>query len=53
MVKVNCNEKEYTINKGTKVIDFIKENLDVDVYSIIACKINNEIKSIGTSISED
>lgn len=53
MVTVNCLNKEYTVEKGKKVADFIKENIDVDLYTIMACKIDNEVKSLAYSLTEN
>ena len=47
MITLNYKEKEYTVEKGKKVADFIKENLDVDLYTIMACKIDNEVKALS------
>ena len=53
MITVSYNGNEYNIEKGKRVIDFIKENLDVDVYSILACKIDNEVKSLNNVMNSD
>lgn len=53
MITVNCLNKEYTVEKGKKVADFIKENIDVDLYTIMACKIDNEVKSLAYSLTDN
>lgn len=54
MITVHFNDKDYEIQKGKKVIDFIKENLEIeDIYTIMACKINNEVKSLNYFIEEE
>ncbi len=53
MVKVNYLNKEYTVEKGKKVADFIRENVENDLYTIMACKVDNEVKSLAYSLTED
>lgn len=53
MITVNYLNKEYTVEKGKKVADFIKENIDVDLYTIMACKIDNEVKSLSYSLNDN
>lgn len=53
MVKIDYLGNTYEIQTGKKVSDFIKENLNIDIYTIMACKINNEIKSLDYSFTED
>ena len=53
MITVNYLNKEYTVEKGRKVADFIKENIDVDLYTIMACKVDNEVKSLAYGLSDN
>ena len=53
MINVNYKGNEYTTEKGKQVIDFIKEKLDVELITILACKINHEVKSLNFSMQED
>lgn len=53
MITINCKEKEYTVEKGKKVADFIKENLEIDLYTIMACKIDNEVKSLNYILKDN
>lgn len=53
MITIKYKGNEYTVEKGKKVIDFIKENLDVELYSILACQIDNEVKSLDYSMTSD
>ena len=53
MITVNYLNKEYTVEKGKKVADFIKENIDVDLYTIMACKVDNEVKSLAYSLNDN
>lgn len=53
MVTIKYKNKDYTVQKGTKVLDFIKENENCDIYSIMACKIDNEIKDLNFNLRED
>ena len=43
MIKVIFDELDYEVENGTKVIDFIRKNLNVDEETIMACKIFNEV----------
>ncbi|MBR3888150.1 MAG: nucleoside kinase [Clostridia bacterium] len=53
MININYKGNEYTTEKGKQVIDFIKENLDVELLTILACKINYEVKSLNFAMQED
>ena len=53
MITINYKEKEYTVEKGKKVADFIKENLEIDLYTIMACKIDNEVKALNYILREN
>lgn len=53
MVTISYKDNKYEIEKGKKIIDFIKDNINIDIKTIMACKINNEIKSLETVICED
>lgn len=46
MIKVNYKDKFYDVNEGVSALDFIKENIDVDLDTVMACKISNEVKSL-------
>lgn len=53
MSKVIFDGLDYEVENGTKVIDFIRKNLNIDEETIMACKLFNEIKSLETSIEKD
>lgn len=53
MVKVRCNNQEYEVSKGKKVIDFLKEDMKIDASTILACKIDNEVKSLDYAMCDD
>ena len=53
MININYKGNEYTTEKGKQVIDFIKENLDVELLTVLACKINYEVKSLNFAMQED
>ncbi len=53
MINVNYKDKQYTVEKGKSVVDFMKENLDLDFRSVIACKVNNEVKWLNHAMKED
>ena len=53
MIKVKCNNQEYEVLKGKKVIDFLKEDMKIDVSQILACRIDNEVKSLDYAMDDD
>ncbi len=53
MVKVRCNNQEYEVSKGKKVIEFLKEDMKIDASTILACKIDNEVKSLDYAMCDD
>ncbi len=53
MVKVRCNNQEYEVSKGKKVIDFLKEDMKIDASTILACRIDNEVKSLDYAMCDD
>ena len=53
MLKINYLGNDYEVQTGKKVVDFIKENLEIDIFQILACKINNEIKSLDYTFKQD
>lgn len=53
MIRVKCNNQEYEVQKGKKVIDFLKEDMKIDVSQILACRIDNEVKSLDYAMDDD
>lgn len=55
MYKVNLMDDEIAVEQGRKVIDEIKKYADEDddIKNIIACKVNQRIKSLYYEIQED
>ena len=53
MIKVKCNNQEYEVQKGKKVIDFLKEDMKIDVSQILACRIDKEVKSLDYAMDDD
>ena len=53
MIKVRCNNQEYEVSKGKKVIDFLKEDMKIDANTILACRIDNEVKSLDYAMYDD
>lgn len=54
MIKVKCNNKEFEVQKGKKVIDFLREDLNANnIDSVLACNIDNEVKSLDYAMLED
>ena len=53
MIKVTFDGLDYEVENGTKIIEFIRKNLDIDEETIMACKISNEVKSLDTIIEKD
>ncbi len=46
MIKVNYKDKIFEVEEGISALDFIKNNIDVDLNTVMACKISNEVKSL-------
>lgn len=46
MIKVNYKDKVFEVEEGISALDFIKNNIDVDLNTVMACKISNEVKSL-------
>ena len=46
MIKVNYKDKVFEVEEGIFALDFIKNNIDVDLNTVMACKISNEVKSL-------
>ena len=42
-----------SVGEINSLTDFIKENIDVDLYTIMACKVDNEVKIIDRDIPEN
>ncbi len=53
MIKVKYEHQEYEIEKGKKVIDFLKEDLKIDTGTVLACYIDNEVKPLDYYIEDD
>lgn len=53
MVNVSYKNKNYEVEEGTTALDFIKENLEVPVETIMACKISNEVKSLEATFKRN
>lgn len=52
-MKLNYKDKVLEIEKGTKVIDIFKKEIEESNRDIIACRFNNEIKSLDYEIREE
>lgn len=52
-MKVIYKDKEIEVEKGQKVMDILKEEINNSVNPIIACNCNNEIKALNFDINED
>lgn len=52
-MKVKYKDKEIEVEKGTKVMDILKEEIKCSVNPIIACNCNNEIKALNFDVNED
>ena len=46
MIKVNYKDKVFEVEEGISALDFIKNNIDIDLNTVMACKISNEVKSL-------
>lgn len=50
---VNYKDKKIEVEKGTRVMDILKEEIENSENPIIACNCNNEIKALNYDINED
>ena len=50
---VKYKERTIEIEKGKRVMDILKEEIENSVNPIIACNCNNEIKALNYDINED
>ncbi len=53
MYKVKLMGMEIGVPENRKVIDIIKEHEEGNISNIIACKVNNDIKSLNYEINDD
>lgn len=53
MINVTYKNESYSIEEGTKVIDFIKSKLNLNIDSILACKVYNEVKALDYVLEKD
>lgn len=53
MINVSYKNKNYEVEEGTTAYDFIKENIDIPIDSVMACKISNEVKSLETTFKRN
>lgn len=52
-MKVTYENKVFEVEKGTKVIDLLKEEIDNAKNEVIACMCNNEVRSLNLELQED
>lgn len=52
-MKITYEDKIIEVEKGTKVIDALKEQIESSKTEIIACNCNNNIRSLNYEIKED
>ncbi len=52
-IKVNYETKVFEVEKGTKVIDLLKEEIENAKMEVIACMCNNEVRSLNLELNED
>lgn len=52
-MKVTYENKEFEVEKGTKVIDLLKEEIVNAKTEVIACMCNNEVRSLNLELQED
>jgi len=52
-MKVKYQDKEIEVKSGTTVLELFKEEIEKAEVPIVACKYNNEIRSIKQEIEED
>lgn len=53
MINVSYKNKNYEVEEGTTAYDFIKENINFPIDSVMACKISNEVKSLETTFKRN
>ncbi len=53
MVSVKYDNLTYDVEEGTKVIDFMRQQLNVNEDEIMACLVSNEVKSLDYKIDRD
>lgn len=53
MINVSYKNKNYEVEEGTTALDFIKQNLEVPVETIMACKISNQVKSLEATLKRN
>ena len=53
MINITFDGLDYKVENGTKVIEFIRKNLNIDEETIMACKISNEVKSLETKLERN
>ena len=52
-MKLIYNQKEIEVEKGSKIIDIFKEEIENSDKHIIGCRVNNEVKSLDFAINDD
>lgn len=52
-MKVTYETKEFEVEKGTKVVDLLKEEIQNAKMEVIACMCNNEVRSLNLELKED
>lgn len=52
-IKLLNNNKQYEVNKGVTVQEFIHQNLKPLIKKALACKINHELKDLTTELNEN
>ncbi len=52
-MKVTYGDKVFEVEKGTKIIDVLKEEIEKAPTDIIACNCNNNIRSLWYDLKED
>ena len=52
-MQVIYNRTEIDVKKGTRISDLLQKEIQKSAYPIIACKFNNEVKSLNYEINSD
>lgn len=52
-MKITYQNKQLEVNQGSRVVDIFKEEIDNSKTPILACKINNEVKSLNEKLEEN
>ena len=52
-MKITYENKVYEVEKGTKVIDLLKDEIESAKVEVIACMCNNEVRSLNLELEED